>query len=193
MRSDEWDSVAAGVASVVAIDTNVLVYALNEDDPHHLSSRGFLAAVAGGQIPACVFPQNLLEFYSVVTDPRRVPCPLSPKQAMGEIAKLRTMIPVVPPTEGSMDILADLVSPVGPKGPDTYDTFIVAQMKGAGVAVICTYNIRDFEEFSVRAATPEQIMVRLGVSQDGPDLVHDRPLDTGDPIHETVTMKRKSP
>jgi predicted nucleic acid-binding protein len=181
MRNAARDSVAAGFANVIAIDTNVLVYAVNENSPQHLSSRGFLEAVAGGQIPACVFPQNLLEFYSVVTDFRRVPCPLSPKQAVDEIAKLRMTIPVIPSTEGSIDRLADLVSPAGPRGPGVYDTFIVAQMKDVSVAVICTYNIRDFEEFPIRAATPGQIIERLDVSQDRPGLVQDRPPDTGNP------------
>ncbi len=175
MRCEPLDFGTGDVVGFVALDTNVLVYAVNEDDPHHRSSSRLLKVVADGQVPACVFPQNLLEFYSVVTDPRRVARALNPAQAMGEIAKLRAMVPVIPPNEESLDILADLISPAAPKGADVYDVFIVAQMKSAGISVICTYNDRDFQAFPVEAATPEQIMALLGVSQRGPDLVHDRP------------------
>ncbi len=175
MSETARDSARRELTGVIAIDTNVLVYALNEDDPHHGSSRSLIGAVASGQVPACVFPQNLLELYSVITDPRRVAHPLSPKQAMDELARLRSMVVVSSPKESSLDMLAQLVSPTGPRGSDIYDAFIVAQMKDAGIDVVCTYNLRDFEVFPVSALTPEQVMMLLGTSWVGPDAVYDRP------------------
>lgn len=167
---------ATMIAGTIAIDTNVLIYAMNEDDPHHPWSSRFVRAVAKGSVPACVFPQNLLEFYAIVTDARRVAHPLTPTEAMAEISKLRAIIPVIGPGEGALDLLVSLTSPAGPKGADVYDAFIVAQMQDAGTGFICTYNLRDFEGFPVNAGTPEEMMAVLGISQDGSGLVHDRPV-----------------
>ena len=69
---------------MIAVDTNILVYAVMQDDPHHMSSRRFVETVAKGLVSACVFPQNLLEFYSVVTNPRRVFSPLSVTDVFGK-------------------------------------------------------------------------------------------------------------
>lgn len=161
---------------MIVLDTNVLVYAVNAGDPHHAPSRAVLEAVAWGTVPACMFPQMLLEFYSVVTNPQRISAPLSAEQATAEIANLRAFLPVVNPREGSLDRLVELVLAAGATRADVFDAFIVAQMKDAGIETICTYNLRDFADYPVEAEPPEKILDSLGISRDGSGLVHDRPV-----------------
>ena len=55
------------------VDTNVLVYALDADAPHHAVARALLEAAREGSSSLYVTPQILCEFYSIVTNARRVP------------------------------------------------------------------------------------------------------------------------
>ena len=59
------------------IDANVLFYAMDADAPHHAASRALLEAGRNPLATLYVTPQILCEFYSIVTNPRRVPSRLS--------------------------------------------------------------------------------------------------------------------
>jgi len=159
---------------MILLDTNILVYAVKVDDPRHVVSRALIDAVTMGWLYGCVFPQNLLEFYSVTTNPRRVAGALSSNEAFAEISNIRAAFTVVPPEESSLDLLESLISSTDVTGSDVYDVFLVAQMQDAGIDVICTYNTHDFDDLSVRAVTPEEILDDFGISRDGVGLVHDR-------------------
>lgn len=52
-------------------DTNVLIYALDADAPHHTAARALLEAARDGSTTLYVTPQILSEFYAVVTNARR--------------------------------------------------------------------------------------------------------------------------
>jgi predicted nucleic acid-binding protein len=60
------------------IDTNVLVYALDADAPQHAAARGLIEAARDPAATLYVTSQILCEFYSIVTNPRRVSRPRSP-------------------------------------------------------------------------------------------------------------------
>lgn len=159
---------------MIAVDTNILVYAVMQDDPHHMSSRRFVETVAKGLVSACVFPQNLPEFYSVVTNPRRVSSPLSVTDALREVSNLRNVFHLVNPQESSLDRLLELVAESGTTQSDVFDAFIVSQMCDAGIEVICTYNGQDFSCFPVQVLTPDELLGNLGIQEDWPPLVHDQ-------------------
>jgi hypothetical protein len=53
-------------------DANVLAYAINADASQHAASRALLEAARDPSIRLYVTSQILCEFYSVVTNPRRV-------------------------------------------------------------------------------------------------------------------------
>jgi predicted nucleic acid-binding protein len=55
------------------VDTNVLVYALDADAPQHEAARALLEAAREASTTLFMTSQILCEFYSVVTNPRRVP------------------------------------------------------------------------------------------------------------------------
>lgn len=49
---------------MILLDTNVLVYALNADSPHHPQSRAVVEAALGGRLPGVLVPQVLLEAFA---------------------------------------------------------------------------------------------------------------------------------
>ncbi|HHX27945.1 MAG TPA: PIN domain-containing protein [Firmicutes bacterium] len=159
---------------MIVFDTNVLIYAITEGDPHHQSSRRLVNAVVEGVMPAGVFLQNLLEFFAVVTNPRRVARALTSEEALLEIANLRATFQVISPRDTSLDFLSGLVDSTGTTGPHVFDAFIAAQMKDAGIDTICTYNGQDFAPFPVRAVTPEEVLGSYGLPPSHPEIVHDR-------------------
>jgi len=78
------------------IDSNVLVYAMDADAPQHSSSRALLQAARGSPASLYVTSQILCEFYSIVTNARRVPQPRSPDEALRAISNLLVFLRVLP-------------------------------------------------------------------------------------------------
>ena len=64
------------------VDTNVLIYAVDADAPQHSASRALLDAAQNGSVRLYVTSQVLCEFYSVITNPRRVTAARSPSEAL---------------------------------------------------------------------------------------------------------------
>src|SRR4029077_5334807 len=78
------------------VDTNVLVYALDADAAQHASSRALLEADRAASVTLYVTSQIICEFYSVVTNPRRVAKPCSPAAALAAISSLLGFLRVLP-------------------------------------------------------------------------------------------------
>jgi predicted nucleic acid-binding protein len=57
---------------LAALDTNVVVYALYANTEHHRAARHLVDQGRNQDAALCITPQVLTEFYSVVTNPRRV-------------------------------------------------------------------------------------------------------------------------
>lgn len=75
----------ATVPEPALIDTNVLVYALFPAMPEHIVSRALLDTAKAAGAGLYVAPQNLIEFFAVVTDARRVTQPKTPDEALQAI------------------------------------------------------------------------------------------------------------
>ncbi len=56
----------------VAVDANVLVYAVYRDTAQHVASRALLERGQRGELRLCLTSQVLAEFFSIVTDAKRV-------------------------------------------------------------------------------------------------------------------------
>src|SRR5438067_1532221 len=67
------------------VDTNVLVYAVFPATLNHSASRALVDAAKSAGANLFVAPQNLIEFFAVVTDPRRVTKPKTPDEALQAI------------------------------------------------------------------------------------------------------------
>jgi predicted nucleic acid-binding protein len=129
------------------LDANVLAHAVNADAPQHAASRALLEAASDPTITLYVTSQILCEFYSLITNPRRVAITSSPKEALSIISAMLALpgLHVLPThaVAGWMELLRR--HPV--IGGNVFDLQIVATMQANGVQRIYTFNIDDFEVF----------------------------------------------
>ena len=135
---------------LVLLDTNVLVYAADETSPFHEASRSFRERGRNGEFIACVTPQVLFEFYSVVTDPRRVSSPLTAADAAGALAQYFSdaKIRKIHPGDDIGGAVLPLISKYAVTRQDVFDLVIVATMVANGLRKICTYDSTHFSRFA---------------------------------------------
>ena len=137
------------------IDANVLVYAVDADAPQHQSSRALLDAAQKGLATLYVTSQILCEFYSVVTNARRVVRPRSPADAVEAISGFAAFLHVLPTRARAVGLLVDLLRDHPGIGGDVFDLQLVSVMLANGVQRIYTFNTDDFKAFSeLTAAIP---------------------------------------
>jgi predicted nucleic acid-binding protein len=137
------------------IDANVLVYAMDGDAPQHAASRGLVDAANYHETTPYVTSQVLCEFYSIVTNGRRVPNPRSSADAVEVISDMLGFLNVLPVPVRAAQSWLDLLRRRPVTGGDVFDLQIVATMLANDVTRIYTYNIRDFEMFpELQVVTP---------------------------------------
>jgi len=129
------------------IDANVLVYAMDADAPQHSASRPLLESARTKSATVYVTLQTLCEFYSVVTNARRVSKPRSSTEALSAISGLLTFVQILPVPAVTVDGLPDLLRRRPVTGGDIFDLHLVATMKANGILRIYTFNREDFVVF----------------------------------------------
>ena len=78
------------------VDTNALVYALDADALQPAASHALLEAARDEFTTHCVTSQVVCEFYSIVTNARRVARPRSPADASSAISDLLAFLHMLP-------------------------------------------------------------------------------------------------
>jgi toxin-antitoxin system PIN domain toxin len=136
-------------STLAIIDTNVLVYAVDSESKHHALSKTLLLQAANPGAGLCVAPQNLAEFYAVVSDRRRVRNPLPPTaaiQAMNDLLTLPGLALLTVPIDVTKRFV-ELLQRYAVVAQHTFDAYLVATMLGNGVSRIHTFNAADFDPF----------------------------------------------
>lgn len=132
------------------IDANILIYAEQGKSPHYAASKALRDQALSGEIPVCISPQILNEFFAVVTNPHRVDEPLTAREAIDQVRKYyqaKRLIKIYPgPTIIERELALLETHPV--TGPDIHDLHLVATMLENGITRIYTFNVRDFAPFS---------------------------------------------
>lgn len=132
------------------LDANILAYAVNADAPQHAASRALLDAANDSSTRLYVTSQILCEFYSLITNPRRVAVVSSPVEAQTMIAAMLALpgIHVLPTPAQAVEGWMRLLERRPVTGPDIFDLQIVATMEANGIHRIYTFNADDFTVFS---------------------------------------------
>lgn len=91
------------------VDTNVLIYALDTAAPQHTAALALLNAAREDGATLYVTSQILCEFYSVVTNPRRVARPRGAAEAMTVLSEMLAFLQVLPIPVGTVEGLLDLL------------------------------------------------------------------------------------
>lgn len=133
---------------MIALDTNLLVYAHREDSPHHaMATRAVRSAVLGAS--GCAIPWPCIhEFLAVVTHPRIYDPPTPISVALSAVASLADAPSVHFIAEGGnhAQVLADLLSSGTILGPRVHDARIAAICLAHGIDALWSAD-RDFSWF----------------------------------------------
>ena len=131
------------------IDANILVYAINVDDLQHAPSRALLDAARDPSVALYVTSQILCEFYSVITNPRRVAVASSAAEAAAIILGFLALpgLHVLPAPTEAVRGLMELLQRHPVTGSRVFDLQIVATMQANNIQRIYTFNTGDFQKF----------------------------------------------
>jgi toxin-antitoxin system PIN domain toxin len=131
------------------LDTNVLAYAVDADAPQHAASRALLDAASDPSTTLYVTSQILCEFYSLITNPRRVRVVSSAAEAMSIISAMLALpgLFVLPVPARAVAGWMQLLQRHPVTGGDVFDLQIVATMQANGIQRIYTFNTDDFRVF----------------------------------------------
>jgi predicted nucleic acid-binding protein len=95
-----------------------------------------------------ITPQNLIEFWNVCTRPKnKNGLGYSITETREEVAKLKTMFPLLLDTSAIYPEWERLVSTYEVKGVNVHDARLVAAMLIHGLTHILTFNIDDFRRY----------------------------------------------
>lgn len=133
---------------MIAVDTNILVYAHRTDSPFFNRAILHLRGLVEGRAPWAIPWPCLHEFYATVTHPRRYSPPSSLTMATDQISEwLRSpSVRVIAETQTHWPALQTLLIACDVKGPMVQDARIAAICLEHGVREFWTAD-RDFSRF----------------------------------------------
>lgn len=133
---------------MIALDTNILVYALRQETSHHTKAKGLLAKLAQGGEPWGLPWPCVYEFLRVVTHPRVFDPPTRVDRALEDLASLFASPSLVMIGEGPAHIayLEDAMVAGGATGNLVHDAHIAALVMERGVRELWTTD-KDFNRF----------------------------------------------
>ena len=110
------------------VDANVLLYAVNEDAPHHRASRNWLDSALNGGATVAFAWVALLAFVRVATKRGIFARPLSPTEAIHQAQDwlAQPSAVVVEPTARHLTVVQELVGPIGTGGNLVNDAHLAA-------------------------------------------------------------------
>ena len=132
---------------MVIVDANVLLYAVNESMPRHLSAKGWIEEALNGNESVGFAWVVLLAFVRIVTLPALLPTPLGASDALDVVDEWLQAWPAVilHPTVRHASVLRGLLTEAGTAGNLVSDAHLAALSLEHG-ARICSFD-RDFNRF----------------------------------------------
>lgn len=133
---------------MIAVDTNILVYAHREELPQHARARARLTALAEGDAPWAIPVFCLGEFIRVITHPRLFDPPHSIEEACDALGRVlgSPSLRILNPGERFWMLLAEAVREADAAGNLAFDAQIAALCRESGVSSLLTED-RDFDRF----------------------------------------------
>ena len=133
---------------MIALDTNLLVYAHREDSPWHEGASRCVAELAEGRAAWAIPWPCVHEFLAVVTHPRIYLPPTPLALALDQVAawiEVPTLV-LLGETDGYWDDLRRLVTAGRIAGPQVHDARVAALCRHHGIDELWTAD-RDFSRF----------------------------------------------
>jgi toxin-antitoxin system PIN domain toxin len=139
------------------VDANVLVYAFYAEEERHAASRRLVDTAIEHGARLCLTSQVLAEFFSVITNPKRVTLARTPEDAIAAIELILALpgVSVLPTPRDLAQRWIALLRRHLVSGARVFDLQLIATMQANGVNSIYTYNRGDFAAFSeINVVTP---------------------------------------
>lgn len=133
---------------MIAVDTNILVYAHRKDSPWHELAYASVQSLAEGKAQWAIAWHSLSEFFSAVTHRRFYGPPTPPDRAIAQIEKWLASpgLVVLAESQTHWPTLAALIRAAKLTGPSVYDARIAAVCIDHGISELWTAD-RDFSRF----------------------------------------------
>ena len=136
------------------VDSNLLVYAHDLESKFNASAKSWLETTSlDGNL--YISWQNILEFYSIITNPKRSSRPLKPKDAIEVVGTLQKSLEIIYPNRNSENFFLKILNKTKPRGAEIYDHYLASVVLGNGLEVVYTLNIKDFAQIpGIKAINP---------------------------------------
>ncbi|MCC5935044.1 MAG: type II toxin-antitoxin system VapC family toxin [Balneolales bacterium] len=126
--------------SKILVDTNILVYGIDEDSAFFKKARKILEQESYQLVTTS---KNLIELLAVTT--RSSGYNLEIYTALEIIEEIIQGIEIIYPTQVSMTIFLDLMNRYQPKGLKVHDFEIISIGLAHGIYEVATFNTKDFK------------------------------------------------
>jgi toxin-antitoxin system PIN domain toxin len=134
---------------MIAIDTNLLVYAHRRDAADYARARDLMKSLTQGRVRFAIPYHCLVEFYGIVTHPKVYQPPSTVQQASEQLDAWLASPVVQILTEGGIEswtALKGLLAPSKTIGPRVHDARIAALCLEHGISELLSVD-RDFGRF----------------------------------------------
>jgi toxin-antitoxin system PIN domain toxin len=131
-----------------SLDVNVLLYASDRSSDRHDRAHRFLESCAAGPEILCLTWPTLMSYLRIATHPRIFSAPLSPDEALGNVAALLALphVRAVAELEGFVDAYKHVAGETRVRGNLVPDAHVAAILFQHGVRTLYS-NDRDFRKF----------------------------------------------
>jgi len=139
---------------LIAVDTNILIYAHVSTFPKHGVARRALTELTEGGHPWALPVFCVGEFLRVVTHPGFLARPFSAKEALDALGRLEASpsLNILAPGERYMALLREAINESGTTGNLVFDAQIVALCRESGVHSLLSED-RDYNRFKAFPVT----------------------------------------
>ncbi len=133
---------------MIAVDTNILVYAHREDSPFHTKAAELVTELAESGRPWSIPWSCIHEFFAIVTHPRIYHPPTPSEKALDQISAWLESphLILISEAHGYWEILNDLIKTSQTTGPMIHDARIAAICIVHGITELLTAD-RDFGRY----------------------------------------------
>jgi toxin-antitoxin system PIN domain toxin len=133
---------------LIAVDTNILVYAHREELPQHRSAYAKVVSLAEGDAPWGIPVFCLGEFVRVITHPKLFDPPYTGDEACDAVDRIleAPSLRILLPGSGYVSLFEEAVREANAIGNLVFDAQIVAVCRESGVSTLITED-RDFARF----------------------------------------------
>ena len=129
-------------------DSNILLHGLKQSDPMCRAIRAAIRTLRNNGHRLCIFPQNLIEFWSVSTrPPERNGLGLTPQLTDHYVARAESLFALLPEPPAVYREWRRLVVENSVAGLQVFDTRLVAAMMLHGINSVLTLNVTHFKRY----------------------------------------------